>query len=352
MKTATRDYNLDFFKGLASISIVFIHTAFYSGETYIPGIMRMVCLLVDVPLFIFLSGWGLSYNKDYKKIFYGMINTWVKWILFATILDLVSLICYGRAIQRPYEYLGQIFFGGLSLEHFVTVNGSMWYMPMYFLVATVGGGLVALFRNFPKFSTLINEIIIFLLVGLVYVSVTGQKSWFLLSGMCLFYLPIFLLGYKTASGYIMSTKIYVIGILASLGVWWGLSFILELDPYNLQAAKFPPHIIYFAASMLSILSCLYFRKYTGNGIAEKCKFIRFLGKNSLCFYFSQGIGGSFIYRFSYLADSLGWVATMLLLFLINLAVTVVCGCMLVAFYKMYDRVAGKVVDGAKRFLTA
>ena len=31
MKTATRDYNLDFFKGLASISIVFIHTAFYSG---------------------------------------------------------------------------------------------------------------------------------------------------------------------------------------------------------------------------------------------------------------------------------------------------------------------------------
>ena len=352
MKTATRDYNLDFFKGLASISIVFIHTAFYSGETYIPGIMRMICLLVDVPLFIFLSGRGLSYNKDYKKIFYGMINTWVKWILFATILDLVSLICYGKAIQRPYEYLGQIFFGGLSLEHFVTVNGSMWYMPMYFLVATVGGGLVALFRNFPKFSTLINEIIIFLLVGLVYVSVTGQESWFLLSGMCLFYLPIFLLGYKTASGYIMSTKIYVIGILASLGVWWGLSFILELDPYNLQAAKFPPHIIYFAASMLSILSCLYFRKYTGNEIAEKCKFIRFLGKNSLCFYFSQGIGGSFIYRFSYLADSLGWVATMLLLFLINLAVTVVCGCMLVAFYKVYDQVAGKVVDGAKRFLTA
>lgn len=288
MKTATRDYNLDFFKGLASISIVFIHTAFYSGETYIPGIMRMICLLVDVPLFIFLSGWGLSYNKDYKKIFYGMINTWVKWILFATILDLVSLICYGKAIQRPYEYLGQIFFGGLSLEHFVTVNGSMWYMPMYFLVATVGGGLVALFRNFPKFSTLINEIIIFLLVGLVYVSVTGQESWFLLSGMCLFYLPIFLLGYKTASGYIMSTKIYVIGILASLGIWWGLSFILELDPYNLQSVKFPPHVIYFAASMLSILSCLYFRKYTGNGIAEKCKWIRFLGKNSLCFYIQPG----------------------------------------------------------------
>lgn len=127
----------------------------------------------------------------------------------------------------------------------------------------------------------------------------------------------------------MSTKIYALGILASLGIWWGMSFILELDPYNLQAAKFPPHIIYFAASMLSILSCLYFRKYTGNGIAEKCKFIRFLGKNSLC-----------------------WVATMLLLFLINLAVTVVCGCMLVAFYKVYERVSGKVVAGAKRFLTA
>ena len=38
---------------------------------------------------------------------------------------------------------------------------------------------MALFRNFPKFITLINEIIIFLLVGLFYVSVTGQESWFL-----------------------------------------------------------------------------------------------------------------------------------------------------------------------------
>lgn len=258
MKAATRDYNLDFFKGLASISIVFIHTAFYSGESYIPGIMRMICLLVDVPLFIFLSGWGLSYNRDYKKVFYGMINTWIKWILFATILDLVSLICYGKAIQKPYEYLGQIFFGGLNLEHFVTVNGSMWYMPMYFLVATVGGGLVALFRNFPKLSSLINEIIIFLFVGLFYVSVTGQESWFLLSRMCLFYLPIFLLGYKTASGYSVSAKIYVIGILASVGIWWGLSFVLELDPYNLQSVKFPPHVIYFAASMLSIFKLLVF----------------------------------------------------------------------------------------------
>jgi len=42
VKISTRDYNLDFYKGLASISIVFIHTAFYSGESYIPSIMRMI----------------------------------------------------------------------------------------------------------------------------------------------------------------------------------------------------------------------------------------------------------------------------------------------------------------------
>ena len=351
VKISTRDYNLDFYKGLASISIVFIHTAFYSGESYIPSIMRMICLLVDVPLFIFLSGWGASYNKDFKKMFYGLINTWIKWILFVTLLDFSSWAFYGKTIQSPYEYISQIVFGPLSLEHFVTVRGSMWYMPMYFLVATVGGVLVALFRNFQKLSTLTNEIIIFLLVGLFYISATGQDSWFLLSRMCLFYLPIYLLGYKASSVSVLTTKVYVIAVLISLGSWWGLSYALQIDPYNLQAVNFPPHIIYFAASMLSILSCIYFRRYTRKSMAEKCKFIRFLGKNSLCFYFSQGIGGSFIYRFTNLADSFGWLITMVLLFIINLTVTVICGCLLVLFYKVYDRIAMAMISFIKQFLT-
>ena len=61
-----RDLYIDFAKGLATLSIIFIHTAFWSGQFYIPTEVRVLSLLFDVPLFstnIFLS-LSFSYSRS------------------------------------------------------------------------------------------------------------------------------------------------------------------------------------------------------------------------------------------------------------------------------------------------
>ena len=59
-----RDQSLDFLRGLAALSIIFIHTAFWSGEAYVPQAVEALSLILDVPFFFFLSGWGGGYARS------------------------------------------------------------------------------------------------------------------------------------------------------------------------------------------------------------------------------------------------------------------------------------------------
>lgn len=51
-----RDLYIDFAKGLATLSVIFIHTAFWSGQFYVTTEVRVFSLLFDVVLFYALSG--------------------------------------------------------------------------------------------------------------------------------------------------------------------------------------------------------------------------------------------------------------------------------------------------------
>ena len=64
-----RDKYLDFYRGIAAASIIFIHTVFWSGENYIPDYLRTLALLLDVPFFVFLSGWSVYYSSNIIKNF-------------------------------------------------------------------------------------------------------------------------------------------------------------------------------------------------------------------------------------------------------------------------------------------
>ena len=49
-KKKNRNYYIDNIRGLATISVVFIHTVFWSGSSYVPEYMRNLSLLIDVPI--------------------------------------------------------------------------------------------------------------------------------------------------------------------------------------------------------------------------------------------------------------------------------------------------------------
>lgn len=47
-----RDYYINFLRESAAINIIIIHTAFWSGRSYVPTIVQSIALLIDVLLFL------------------------------------------------------------------------------------------------------------------------------------------------------------------------------------------------------------------------------------------------------------------------------------------------------------
>jgi fucose 4-O-acetylase-like acetyltransferase len=75
-----RDLYIDFAKGLATLSIIFIHTAFWSGQLYLPSEVRTLSLLIDVPVFFALS--GLTSGNNVEKTLYRLLKLQVTYMIF------------------------------------------------------------------------------------------------------------------------------------------------------------------------------------------------------------------------------------------------------------------------------
>ena len=62
-----RNYYIDNIRGLAIISVIFIHTVFWSGGSYVPEYMRNLALLIRCSDILFINGNVNVYNKKYKS---------------------------------------------------------------------------------------------------------------------------------------------------------------------------------------------------------------------------------------------------------------------------------------------
>lgn len=58
-----RNTYIDMLRGIAALGVIAIHTAFWSGQSYTPIWFQSLTLLIDVPFFFFLSGWGARYAQ-------------------------------------------------------------------------------------------------------------------------------------------------------------------------------------------------------------------------------------------------------------------------------------------------
>ena len=79
-----RDLYIDFAKGLATLSIIFIHTAFWSGQFYIIPEVRVFSLVFDVALFYALS--GITSGSNIEKTFYRLLKLQITYMIFVTLL--------------------------------------------------------------------------------------------------------------------------------------------------------------------------------------------------------------------------------------------------------------------------
>lgn len=96
-----RDRKIDLYRGIAAIGVISIHTAFWSGEGYVPQWFQSVTLLVDVPYFFFIAGKSARFHVGQVfHAFRSLCRLWIKWIFAVSVLAVVCLFFKGALQMR------------------------------------------------------------------------------------------------------------------------------------------------------------------------------------------------------------------------------------------------------------
>ena len=255
----------------------------------------------------------------------------MKWILFISLTD----ICYwwitkNFTITSLLQWLNQCFYSTDTscLPMLPILPASMWFMPMFISVELIGSSLLSIWHKFNIDDMQLIYVILFLIVGLSYLSLNNGNTWFLLPQDVCFYGIMYLIGYLSYKFVRAKKRYYAAAIALDALIWFVLSRLYGVSPTNLVDAKFPPHIMYLAASMISVIVCmmLYGRI---DFIVEKAKVIRYIGRNSLSYYFSQGIACSIPYVYicinQQIIQKYSWKLLLLGAFMFNIFVGITIG---------------------------
>ncbi len=317
-----RDNAIDFLRGFATIWIIFIHTCFWSGEAYVPLWLRSLSLFIDVPLFMFISGMTFNINKNFFKSLKGLIKIWKKWLLFL-IVYFIIVLCFDTKNFDIYSIIKAMFFHFDNVSILPVVNGSLWFVFMFFLVSIIGNLLICLYNKY--FKTLDNFKYVLLLLFILYGMSLFDSSFLMVSPKIIMYILIYLLGY-----YLYNFKLKLSSFLSILGINIVITIILfhfsNYGFFELQEAKTISHLSYFFYTMNAIIIAAYLKdkiKITSKNI------LCFVGVNALMFYFCQGIGSSLIYYIYPLIEALPGLIKLILMFSSNVVITLILSCLLV-----------------------
>lgn len=349
-----RDNSLDLLRGLAALNIIFIHTTFWSGESYVPEALRSISLAVDVSFFFFLSGWSLSYGRSLKKSVLSLVNTYLKYLVFLAFY--FALLLAIRSVFGVAE--------GLTLENLLAnlrfrvawntalpvVMSSMWFMEVYYVAVPIAMALrwaaYQLSGGSEKWtSLLLGGALAADLAGLVYTWRGGSIP--LLSQNTLFYLAFVLLGLLCRRAAIPRLP-WALGLMAADAVLMLLAARrLGLDWRRMQDMKFPPNAVYLCYSLLAIIAALWLRGKVSSVSPQNplCQ----VGRAALVFYFCQGIGASLLMPLLPKIQ-LVWYAKLPLAYCVNLAVTAVFVCLLSALYWLVFQFLPKLLGGSRERL--
>ncbi|WKS95331.1 acyltransferase family protein [Riemerella columbina] len=335
-----RDLYIDFAKGLATLSIIFIHTTFWSGQYYIPTELRILSLLFDVPIFFALS--GITSGNNLEKTFHRLLKLQITYMIFVTLLffadyffKVFGLYFFGiESLKHFYATFGSKFvpksisyfpewqnLGNWYLHHYSTcdtlpvVMGSFWYLKVYYILTVFG---VLILKFFPKhiywFIALCLALTLMFNI-FPYFYPTGQV------GYVAFYLGVFLIAHKMRGKKIKTRYIPLLylGFFLALGLmFW--SYGTDIF-YKINKLKFPPKFPYIIWSMFSLITVFVF--YNRLKITKN-HFVNTIGRNAIFYYFAQGISSSLIYFIvTPLKDEMPWWGLMLIIFPINIGLAII-----------------------------
>lgn len=324
-----RVYILDIIRGIAILNIIYIHTVWWSGTFYVHhDILRQISLLIDVPLFFFLSGWASSLQEyTIKKTMKRFIKLYIPYLIMIFVLGFSLIFFYQRDITLD------IFIGWLTIifrESFEipVVMGSMWFLPPFIIISIITPLLGRILKD--------KEISFFFIILLIFINFIFSYlnpnigNVLILKAVSLrvitFYLLIYFLGMYTRNIY-FSFKQFTVAFI-SLSIVF-LIYLSSLNyEFDLQINKFPPSMFYFISSMFSIIITVYLKNYENKAVEviKKNKLIKFLsysGVNSYNIFLYQGFGASFLFILisNTKFQSLHWTILLPICFIVNIAVS-------------------------------
>lgn len=334
-----RDLYIDFAKGFATISIIFIHTAFWSGQFYLPTEVRVFSLVFDVALFYALS--GITSGNNIEKTFYRLLKLQITYMIFVTFLffldyffKVFGLNFFGIDWLRDFystfgskyvprnisdvpqwNVLGNWYLHEYSnCDTFPVVMGSFWYLKVYFILTVFG---VLILKFFPKH---INWFIAICVALTLIFNIFPQYYPSGQAGYVAFYLAVFLIANKMKGKKIPTKMIPALyGLVAVALVWMFWNYGSEIF-YKMNKQKFPPKMPYIIWASFSLVTLFVF--YNRLKI-NKQNFFTNVGQNAIFFYFAQGMSSSLIYFLVVnLKDSISWYFLVLIIYPINILLAV------------------------------
>lgn len=331
----TRNNYIDFLRGVAALGIIAIHTAFWGGQNYTPEWFQNLTLVLDVPFFFYLSGWASSYRKsDISKTVRSLINVWLKWIFFITLLVLFCEI----SKFLPHKFNGVLdlrdlinnYMFNVSISGFPVVAGSIWFLPIYFVVILINSVIMVVIQN-KENSIEYKKTYMWLLMGAFIWIYYGKYALGMDLFYFLFYSFFWMLG-MNQWGKTKSTSRLIIAIIITFAGFCFASYLQGLPFYDVQSAKFPPSLKYGFVSLFAIFIA---KSFDGKYKNRKC-FLEHIGRNAIFYYFGQGIGSSINYYVINVLQIQYWFVKWILTYIVNIAITIIVAEILAYTYKYLE----------------
>ena len=352
-----RDLYIDFAKGLATLSVIFIHTVFWSGQFYVTTEIRIFSLIFDVVLFYALS--GITSGSNLEKTFYRLLKLQITYMFFVTFVffadyffKVFGLNFFGvdwmknfystfgekyvprsLSTQPQWQSLGNWYLHKYTnADTFPVVMGSFWYLKVYFILTVFGVLILKFFKKHINWfiALCFGLTLIFSIFPHYYPS--GQ------TGYVAFYLGVFLIGHQLKGKKIPTKWIPILfGLVAAALVWMFWYYGSEIF-YKINKLKFPPKIPYIIWLLFGIVTL--FVGYNRSKISKN-NFVIYIGKNAIFYYFAQGISSSLIYFLVVpMVDKVHWILLLIGIFIIN----VILAMILAEFFKKIDAIGWKFLE--------
>jgi hypothetical protein len=340
---AGRDPFIDCFKGAMILWVIHIHTVFWSGYAYIPEHVRQITLLVDVPIFFFISGYLTKPSGFYlalRKTAKSFIRLYFNYLaisclvlaavaLFKTLISGWPQTDFSLAITSMLRLTPH----GEIWDSIPVYNGSLWYIQDYLSLLVFVPLLLGIRLVYDSKIQVLFLILLFTM--LVPKEYPDQSFIFSSFGSVSFYLFFFLWGVTfREQEQNLNTKMIVAQMI--LSVLLGLIvYLFDGQQLNIQKYKFPPATQYLIYSLFLVHFFMLLKRWCRGKVKFGNRWwaliLRWCGINTFTIYLFQGFVCSLPYFF---IDSLLPILHPVALYFLVLSFNIVLTLLLAYTYQM------------------